>query len=98
MANKVIQLKDGNDNLYPVGLLTTDTGNAIGINSPDAFTRSMFFQLTSGITVAGVSIENYARGVYIGGTTGALIAIGYGGIIYTAFKNNGTWANAKKFQ
>ncbi len=45
----------------------------------------------------GITMEAYARGIYIGGTTGALIAVGYGGVLYTAFYTAGAWANAKRF-
>lgn len=49
------------------------------------------------IGTTGVTLEAYARGVYIGGTTGALMAVGYGAVQYTAFYTAGSWANAKKF-
>lgn len=49
------------------------------------------------IGTTGITLEAYARGIYIGGTTGALIAVGYGGVLYTAFYTAGAWANAKLF-
>ena len=49
------------------------------------------------IGTTGITLEAYARGIYIGGTTGALIAVGYGGVLYTAFYTAGAWANAKRF-
>ena len=57
------------------------------------------FNTTANIQIGstGITLEAYARGIYIGGTTGALIAVGYGGVLYTAFYTAGTWANAKRF-
>jgi len=49
------------------------------------------------IGTTGITLEAYARGIYIGGTTGVLIAVGFGGVLYTAFYTAGAWANAKRF-
>ena len=45
----------------------------------------------------GITLEAYARGIYIGGTTGCLMAVGYGAAFYVAFYTAGQWSNAKKF-
>ena len=45
----------------------------------------------------GITLEAYARGIYIGGTTGCLMAVGYGAAFYVAFYTAGHWSNAKKF-
>ena len=49
------------------------------------------------IGTTGITLEAYARGIYIGGTTGCLMAVGYGAAFYVAFYTAGQWSNAKKF-
>ena len=57
------------------------------------------FRTTENIPIGstGITLEAYARGMYIGSSTGALVAVGYGGVLYTAFYTDGAWKNAKRF-
>lgn len=75
----------------------------IGINSLDELISSsdhmVAFRTNQNIPIGtgGIVLEAYARGVFVGGTTGCLMAVGYGAAFYTAFYTAGQWQNAKKF-
>lgn len=65
----------------------------------DDYVTSEFFIPSADITIGstGVTIPAYSRCIFINhaSTDGALIAVSYSGAIISAFRNNGTWANAR---
>ena len=57
-----------------------------------------FIGFTANVNVGGISIPRYSKGVFVATSTSdaTLYAIDGGGVLYTSFRNNGTWQNTNK--
>lgn len=72
---------------------------ASDITSAPTSTNSFFFGTSAALSVGGVTIPKWSKGVFIADSSdGVIIAIDPNGNIYSAFRNSGSWSNTSGSQ